>query len=63
MKFRAIKSVELLLCLCLVLIKSTFVCCNWIETPAWLDELFGDGDFNSKSSQMVQKHLSRQECQ
>jgi len=37
------------------------ISCNWIETPPWLDELFGDGDFNTQSTKLVAKHLSRQE--
>ena len=32
---------------------------HWVETPPWMDELFGDGDLNQKSVQLIQKHLSR----
>ena len=32
---------------------------HWVETPPWMDELFGDGDLNQKSVLLIQKHLSR----
>ena len=43
----------------LLLFFNVLVKCNWVETPPWMDELFGDGDFNEHSSQLTQKHLSR----
>ena len=46
-----------LVCFCL---SNSLIFANWIETPPWMDELFGDGDFNVKSNQLLQKHLSRQ---
>ena len=46
-----------IVCLC---VYDCVVFSNWVETPPWMDELFGDGDFNVKSNQLLQKHLSRQ---
>jgi len=36
-----------------------FVKSDWLETPPWIEEIFGDGSLNAQSEQFVQKHISR----